>query len=55
MDIIANFLRKDQTFRHHFKLPAETKENHRDGLYPLNGGGVCGVETGLELAVEVHY
>ena len=33
---------------------AETKENHREGLYPLSGGG-CGAETGLDLAVESLY
>ena len=33
---------------------AETKENHRECLYPLSGGG-CGAETGLELAVESLY
>ena len=33
---------------------AATKENHREGLYPLSGGG-CGAETGLELAVESLY
>ena len=33
---------------------AETKENHREGLYPLSGGS-CGAETGLELAVESLY
>ena len=33
---------------------AETKENHREDLYPLTGGS-CGAETGLELAVESLY
>ena len=33
---------------------AETKENHREGLYPLSGGG-CSAETGFELAVESLY
>ena len=33
---------------------AETKENHREGLFPLSGGG-CGAETGLELGVESLY